>query len=133
MYIPISNARKFHKEHPDFFSYHAGELEKDNKTLKQPKEKRTFIAKFDPSGDLMECFITQQSGKGIESLHQQSILGQWIHNNIFQLGSFEALTTKKLNELNLNGIRVYRTNKDNYVHIRFIWIDDDNLPDDYFE
>ena len=48
---------------------------------------------------------------------------------------------KKLNELEINGIRLYKTENRIYsdnkelrgeeIHIEFIWIDEDNIPQDF--
>ena len=64
-------------------------------------------------------------------MEKQSYLGEWVLREIFRLAEFEPLTMKRLNELGINGVRIYKTNMDNDVHVQFIWIDKDNLPDDY--
>ncbi len=101
--------------------------------IKKDKKDREFTLILEPSNEKLRCFLSQDNGKGIESVEKQSDLGKWLHNDIFQLKEDEPLTAKKLNELHLNAVRLYKTNKDNDIHIVFIWIDDDNLPDDYFE
>ena len=50
---------------------------------------------------------------------------------IFQLKEYEPLTEEKMNEIGLNGIRVYKVQGREDVHLQFIWIEDDDLPDDY--
>lgn len=51
--------------------------------------------------------------------------------NVFRLEKYEPLTAKRLNDLQINGIRLSRYPNDDRVHLNFIWIDDDELPDDY--
>ena len=79
----------------------------------------------------MECFIAQQSGKGIESCHMQSILGEWIREKVFQLDKYQPLSRHKLEMIGINGIRLYKTNDSNDVHLEFIYIDENNIPDDF--
>ena len=50
---------------------------------------------------------------------------------IFQLKEYEPLTEEKMNEIGLNGLRVYKVQGRDDVHLQFIWIEDDDLPDDY--
>ena len=85
---------------------------------------------FEPSGDTMDAFITQQNGKGIESWEKQSYLGEWILRKVFQLKEREPLTARRLEELEINAFRLYRTNADDFVHIEFIYIDPNNPPSD---
>lgn len=128
MYIPLPNAKQFHKEHPDFFVSNLGNNAEIDKL---PKDKRKFNLIFEPSGDIMECFIAQQSGKGIESCHMQSILGEWIREKVFQLDKYQPLSRHKLEMIGINGIRLYKTNDSNDVHLEFIYIDENNIPDDF--
>ncbi len=142
MYIPIPDAKSFHNNHPDFFGKNIGTFlpEKPNK-LALDKDKRKFILIFEPSQNAIQSYITQDSGKGIESTEKQSFLGNWLRKGVFQLGEFEPLTVKRLNELEINAIRLYKTKNKLYsydkslqgeeVHIEFIWIDEDNIPDDF--
>ena len=132
-YIPITNAKKFHQLYPNLFGDNIAELKENSNGLKKDKKDREFTLILEPSNEKLRCFLSQDNGKGIESVEKQSNLGKWLHNDIFQLKEDEPLTAKKLNELHLNAVRLYKTNKDNDIHIVFIWIDDDNLPDDYFE
>lgn len=133
MYIPIPNAARFHLEHPDFFGPGIGLLEKSNGKWKLPlpKEQCRFNLIFEPSGDKLESFITQDTGKAIESYGSQAYLGEWILRGVFQLKEYEPLTSKKLNEVGINGIRLYKLQDSNDIHLQFIWIDRDNLPDDF--
>ena len=41
------------------------------------------------------------------------------------------LKQKRLDELNINGIRVYKEIGKPDIHLEFIWIDDGDLPNDY--
>ena len=88
---------------------------------------------FEPSGDSCEAFITQDGGKAIESCDKQSILGEWVLRKVFQLEAYEPLTAKRLNEIGLNGIRIWKEQGSDDIHIRFIWIDKNKLPDDYIK
>lgn len=129
MYIPIRNTTAFHKAHPDFFAKDAARLKADGK-FALPDEQRRFTLMFEPSGDTMDAFITQQNGKGIESWEKQSYLGEWILRKVFQLKEREPLTARRLEELEINAFRLYRTNADDFVHIEFIYIDPNNPPSD---
>ena len=131
MYIPIPNSATFHKQHPDFFGPGFGKLKEGTSKLLLPKEKRKFNLVFEPSGDVLQAYITQDNGKAIESVNKQTILGEWILRKVFQLCKYEPLTSNKLRELNINGLRFTKYKGSNDIHINFIWIDDKNLPDDY--
>lgn len=37
----------------------------------------------------------------------------------------------KMNEIGINGIRVYKVQGSDDIHLQFIWIEADELPDDY--
>ena len=136
IYIPIPNSAKFHTEHPDFFSTGAGHLKKEgNKNIKlsSSKEQRKFTLVFEPSGTKIESFITQDAGKAIESYAKQSRLGEWILREIFKLDEYEPLTKKRLDELEINGIRLVKDPDSGEIHLHFIWIDKKNLPDDFIK
>ena len=61
-------------------------------------------------------------------------LGEWILRKVFQLGEFEPLTEKRLNEIGINGIRLEKYSNSDDIHLHFIWIDpNEPLPDDYWE
>lgn len=85
---------------------------------------------FEPSGDVLPAFIAQDDGKAIESVDKQTFLGEWILKGIFQLKDYEPLTEKRLAELGINGIRLYKTKTSEDIHLEFIWIDDENPPVD---
>jgi hypothetical protein len=131
VYISIPDAKSFHKEHPYFFGPGYGEVKDGSHSLRLPKEERQFNLVFEPSGDSLPAYITQDEGKAIESVEKQSYLGEWILREVFQLGEYEPLTTERLEELNINGIRLtrYRDSKD--IHLEFIWIDEENPPKGY--
>lgn len=131
VYIPIPKARIFHQTYPDFFGPGYGTLIKDGGKWKLANKKQIFPLVLEPSGERMDAYITQDSGKAIESDGKQSILGKWLLRELFQLREYEPLTEKRLNELNINGIRVYKESGNRDIHLEFIWIDDDSLPDDY--
>ncbi len=133
IYIPIPDSVKFHTAHPDFFNTGVGRLICDNGKWKLPlpKEKCRFTLVFEPSGDRMESFITQDAGKAIESCEKQTYLGEWILRKVFQLKEYEPLTSKRLKEVGINGIRLEKYPGTDEVHLHFIWIDDSDLPPDY--
>ena len=121
MYIPIPDARNFHKQHPHFFSKDAGSLEPGTNSLKLPKEERRFNLVFEPSGDTLPAYITQDNGKAIESYEKQTYLGQWILRGIFQLDEYEPLTKQRLDEMGINALRLYKIKGSDDVHLEFVW------------
>lgn len=132
MYIPFPNSKSFHVNHPDFFGKGIGTFQKDApQKLALAPEDRQFNLIFEPSGDVLRAFITEDNGKAIESAEKQTKLGEWVLKGIFQLGEYEPLTAKRLEEMEINGIRLYKTNRSEDIHLQFIWIDDKNLPNDY--
>ena len=139
LYIPIPNSKKFHNEHPNFFGNGIGKFEvdeetgKETKSLKLPPEKRKFTLVFEPSGDFITAYITQDYGKAIQSLQKQSYLGEWILRRVFQLKEYELLTKEKLEKIGINGIRLYKKYGSNDIHLKFIWIDSKNFPDDFIQ
>lgn len=128
MYIPIPDSAQFHIEHPDFFGKGFGKTEPGTSKLALPKEARRFNLVFEPSGDVLPAYITQDNGKAIESAEKQTYLGEWILRGVFQLEEYEPLTSKRLMELNINGLRFTRYKGEEDIHIEFIWIDEDNPP-----
>lgn len=132
LYIPLPDAKKWNTEYPDFFGEKVGLLQVDNpKKLKLRKEHRTFRMEFLSSGDVVETFLTQDYGKGIQSVGDQQILGEWILRGVFQLGEREPLTAKRLTELHINAIRMNKyEDKQRGVGLEFIWIDQTNPPED---
>lgn len=131
MYIPIPDSRQFHKNHPNFFGENLGKLKDGSSNLELPKEERKFNLVFEPSGDSLPAYITQDNGKAIESAEKQAYLGEWILRGIFQLEKYEPLTSKKLMELNINGLRLSRYKDSEDIHLEFIWIDEKNPPKGY--
>lgn len=131
LYIPIPNARKFHDNNPNFFGPNIGTFVEGTKKLALPKEQCKFDLVFEPSGNKIKAFITQDDGKGIESLDKQSLLGEWILKEVFRLGDYEPLTMKRLDEIGINAIRLYKTVDNDDIHLQFIWIDKDNPPKDF--
>lgn len=128
-YIPIPNSRRFHIEHPDFFVKN-GLSFNERGGLINSKEDREFNLIFEPSGNRIVSFIAQDWGKAIESITNMSILGKWILRGVFQLREYEPLTAKKLKEVGINGIRLYKVTGSEDIHLQFIWIDDDDKPED---
>lgn len=129
-YIPIPNSKQFNLSNPNFFNEDAGIL--DGKKLKTSKENRSFILEFLPSNDKMEMFINQDYGKAIQSLNSQFIFGKWVLKQVFQLQDRELLTESRLEELGINGIR-FKKYDDGSVSMEFIEIDDENIPEDFWE
>jgi hypothetical protein len=133
MYIPIPDSARFHREHPDFFGKGIGTFQESTSKLKLEKEQRRFNLVFEPSGDSLSAYITQDNGKAIESAEKQTYLGEWILRGIFQLGEYEPLTSKKLEELNINGMRFTKYKDSEDIHLEFIWIDEENPPIGFIE
>ncbi len=72
-----------------------------------PCQRRTNIhSSFLSSGDTIKAYINQESGKAIQSVDKQDILGEWLLRGVFQLAEREVLTGKKLESLEINGIRL---------------------------
>ena len=105
VYIPIPDSKNFHKNFPDFFAKDAGKLEEGKSSLILPKEDRTFKLKFISSGNVIDAYINQDSGKAIQSIDRQDILGEWLLRGVFQLKERELLTAERLAELHINAIR----------------------------
>lgn len=133
MYIPIPDSAQFHKEHPNFFGVGFGKVKAGTKKLALPKEKRKFNLIFEPSANVLPVYITQDNGKAIESAEKQTYLGEWILRGIFQLDEYEPLTSKRLEEININGLRFTKYKGSDDVHIEFIWIDEKNPPEGFIQ
>lgn len=131
MYIPIPDSAQFHKNHPNFFGKDFGKLVPGTSKLALSKERRRFNLIFEPSGDSLPVYITQDNGKAIESAEKQTYLGEWILRGVFQLEEYEPLTSQKLAELNINGLRFSKYDGSDDIHIEFIWIDETNPPKGY--
>ncbi|MBX9096208.1 hypothetical protein [Streptococcus gordonii] len=129
VYIPLPDSKNFHDERPDFFGPGFGTFEPGTKKLALPKEERTFKLRFLSSGDVINAYINQEAGKAIQSTDKQEILGNWILRGVFQLKEREVLTGRRLNELEINGIRLTKF-KNGEIGIEFIWIDTENPPHD---
>lgn len=130
MYIKIPNSKIFHVNNPDFFGENIGKLNEKSK-LQLPKNERTFRLEFLASGDSITAYINQQSGKAIQSYGDQQVLGSWILEEVFQLQPREILTGKRLEELGINAIRLYKfKDSSRGIGLEFTWIDTDNPPND---
>ena len=130
VYIPIPDSKKFHKNFPDFFAKDAGKLEEGKSSLALSKENRTFKLKFISSGNVIDAYINQDAGKAIQSIDRQDILGEWLLRGVFQLGERELLTSERLAELHINAIRFTKYVDTDEIGIEFIWIDENNPPED---
>lgn len=131
MYIPIPDSKEFHQQRPDFFGKEIGTFKNNSNALALPKESRAFKLEFIPSGNVIEAHITQDLGKAIQSKDNQDILGKWILWEVFQLKERELLTSEKLNDIGINGIRLLKFKDQNRgIGLEFIWIDEENPPED---
>lgn len=130
VYIPIPDSKNFHKNFPDFFAKDAGKLEEGKSSLVLSKEKRTFKLKFISSGNVIDAYINQDAGKAIQSIDRQDILGEWLLRGVFQLKERELLTAERLAELHINAIRFTKYKNIEEIGIEFIWIDENNPPED---
>lgn len=128
--LRIPNAWEFHNKYPTFF-VDKPIFKRNSKDCVESKEDRTFKLRFMPSGDEISAYINQSTGKAIESIGEQTILGQWILRNIFRLKPYEPLTQKRLLEMGINGIRL--TKKYDAIELSFIWIDPHKKPDDFWD
>ena len=79
----------------------------------------------------MRAFIAEDTGKSIESVDSQAVMGKWLIEGVFQLEPYKPLTVQRLNELEINAIRLYKMENSDDVHLKFIWIDEENIPDDF--
>lgn len=127
LYIPIPNAKKFHQANPDFFGPAIGTFKGDTPKLKLSKKERVFTLVFTSSGDKIKAYVNQDNGKAIQSIGTQDILGKWLLKGVFQLSDRERLTTKRLEELEINGVRLSKFSNGE-IGLEFIWIDKDNPP-----
>ncbi|MGP9529545.1 hypothetical protein [Glutamicibacter sp. AOP5-A2-18] len=114
--IKIPDPRNFHQEFPLFFGTNdAGDpiskLQKVGSTWKTAFEDigdRTFELELTQSGQRMDAILTGDGNKQLMSKHRQVILGGWILSQVFQLGEYERLDRNKLDQLDLDSIRLTR-------------------------
>ncbi len=136
IYIPIPNSKSFHHNHPQFF-FAGGVYGADDgiksKGKKYSMNERSFNLIFEPSGKAIRSYITQDNGKAIESCNKQTYLGNWILRKVFQLKPYQPLTRKVLDNLQINGVRLYKEKGADDIHLLFIYIDPDNPPEDLWE
>lgn len=128
--LRIPESRQFHQKYPHFFTSNEI-LQPNSKKCAGSKEDRAFNLRFIPSGDEIKAYIGQENGKAIESLNHQTIMGDWVLRDIFQLKPYEPLTQKRLKEMGINAVRL--TKRDDAIELAFTWIDLDNKPDDLWE
>ena len=110
----------------------AGICELNGSKLIKKKGERKFTLRIKPAGDEIEAYVNQDFGKAIQSTNNQGILGEWILRKVFQLPKGEPLTRERLNELEINGIRLTKADE-HMIELEFIWIDKNNLPKDYWK
>ncbi|MGP5045545.1 hypothetical protein ACTXJR_16235 [Glutamicibacter ardleyensis] len=114
--IKIPDPRKFHQEFPGFFGINnhgvpISRLRKAGskwKTVFENHDDRTFELVLTQSGQEMEAILTGDGNKQLMSKHRQVILGGWILSQVFQLGQYERLDRNKLDQLDLDSIRLTR-------------------------
>ena len=94
------------------------------------KENRKFKLKFISSGNVIDAYINKDSGKAIQSIDRQDILDEWLLRGVFQLEERELLTSEGLAELHKNAIRFIKYVDTDEIGIKFIWIDENNPPED---
>lgn len=140
IYIRIPESVKFHKTYPDFFGDGYGKLkEVVNSSGKlvhkydKPKNKElSFDLVLLPGNKSLKAKLTDQdSGKAIQSVNRQDILGKAILRNVFQLKEREPLTYEKLDELEINAIRFFKF-ESGKIGMEFVNIDVENLPTDFW-
>lgn len=131
MYIPIPNSKSFHKSYPNFFGENIGLFEKNSSKLLLPKSERTFKLEFIASGNSINAYINQESGKAIQSTGSQTILGKWLLRKVFQLKPGHILTGQRLDELGINAIRLIKfKNRNRGIGLEFFWMDQEKPPED---
>lgn len=131
MYIPIPDSRTFHNKNPHFFGNSIGLFQEGSNKLLLKNSERKFKLEFLASGDIIEAYINQDNGKGIQSFSNQGILGEWILRRVFQLKPRELLTGERLDEIGINAIRLKKfKDKNRGIGLEFIWIDQNNPPSD---
>jgi len=114
--IKIPEPRSFHGKYPDFFGNNdAGvpisKLQKVGakwKTVFADTDDRTFELVLSQSGQEMEAILTGDGNKQLMSKHRQVILGGWILSQVFQLREYERLDRDKLDQLDIDSIRLTR-------------------------
>lgn len=114
--IKIPDPRKFHEDFPHFFGVNdtgdpISKLHKVGskwKTAFENYDDRTFELILTQSGQEMEAILTGDGNKQLMSKHRQIILGRWILSQVFQLGEYERLDRNKLDQLDLDSIKLTR-------------------------
>jgi len=132
--IKIPDPRKFYEEFPDFFGVNDGgvpisKLQKIGtkwKTAFEDKDDRTFDLVLRQSGQEMEAILTGDGNKQLMSKHRQVILGGWILSQVFQLGEYERLDRNKLDQLEIDSIKLTRLGN-RRVGMEFIKATDEDL------
>lgn len=114
--IKIPDPRKFYEEFPRFFGINddgvpISKLQKVGskwKTAFEHTDDRTFVLVLKQSGQEMEAILTGDANKQLMSKHRQVILGGWILSQVFQLEEYERLDRNKLDQLDIDSIRLTR-------------------------
>ncbi len=140
IYIRIPESVKFHQKYPDFFGFEYGKLKqilnsKGKHVWKYDKphgKELSFELVLLPGNKSLNAKLTDQdSGKAIQSVDNQGILGKAILRNVFQLKEREPLTYERLDELEINSIRFSKF-ESGKIGMEFINIDTENLPEDFW-
>lgn len=126
-YIPIPDSKNFHINHPNFFGENKVKFKKDGKKLDFAPKDRSFNLIFEPSGNVIKSYITQDLGKAIESVDMQSILGKWILEDVLQVKDYQPVTQNDLDNMNINAMRLYKIKGEpsSNVHLEFVWVNED--------
>ncbi|MGO2620165.1 MAG: hypothetical protein ACTH82_08780 [Glutamicibacter ardleyensis] len=132
--IKIPNATRFHENYPHFFGTNEEgtgiskmhRVDGKWKSIFASNDERTFDLVLTQSGVEMEAIITGDGNKQIMSKRKQQTLGGWILSQVFQLGPYERLDRRKLDELDLDCIRLTRLH-DRRIGMEFIKATEDDL------
>lgn len=134
VYIPLPNSSTFNRNHTDFFGKNKGELRKNKKKqwiLAQPKKNREFNVVISPSQSTLTMFLNQQSGKAIQSSESQSKLGEWLRQDMLQVGNRNLVTAETLEDAGINAVRFTNHHQaDKAIEMEFFYMDLDDIPAD---
>ena len=127
MYIKIPHPKEFHSNFPNFFG--------PGLSGQKEKQKRTFKMILMPSGKDFTMLLSQDNPgtyKSIQSYKSQVLLGKWVLEDFFGLKPYEPLTQEKMDKRGVNGIRLYKIKGHSEIYFKFIKIDDENIPEDFW-
>ncbi|RWZ85306.1 hypothetical protein [Glutamicibacter sp. HZAU] len=132
--IKIPEPRKFYEEFPRFFGVNdngepISKLKRVGskwQTVFENIDDRTFELVLSQSGQKMDAILTGDGNKQLMSKHHQDTLGGWILSQVFQLGEYELLDRNKLDQLELDCIKLTRLGN-RRVGMEFIKITEEEL------